>query len=133
MGRRSKQKSLPKDIFASAKAKDNFGMIFDSMLQCERFQQLRTRTKWMYVLCRVQARTEEGGKVLHEHGKSEGKIYPLNCFVFPAAHMERYGMLKQNGSKELKALEEAGFISTVEKNSHRQKVNVYQFSEKWKQ
>ena len=135
MGRRSKGTMPPKDIFASAKATDTFGMIFDSMLQCERFQELRNRTKWMYVLCRVQARSAEGKRALYKHGEAEGKTYPINAFVFPASHMERYGMLKQNGSKELKELEAAGFICVLENNSHRKmykKMNVYQFSENWK-
>ena len=133
MGRRSKgTEKPPKDIYASTKATDTFGMIFDSMLQCERFQELRNRTKWMYVLCRVQARSADGKRALYKHAETEGRTYPLNSFVFPAAHMERYGMLKQNGSKELKELETAGFISILENNSHRKKMNVYQFSENWK-
>ena len=112
----------------------NFAQVRDGLLQSAEFQALTVGERYFYITCLVQARTKKCSQCLYMHGREDGREEPYSklCFVFPAAHMKEYGYESGNGSKYLHALMEKGFIERVESNKHRQKVNVYRFTDKWK-
>lgn len=111
----------------------NWGRVYEGMIKSDAFQSLPISEKWFYVVCRVQAQSGEGRRYLFRHGQNEGRIYnPKTDFVFPPSHMAQYGYEKRNGYKLLKALQEKGFITKKEDNSHRKKIpNVYAFIHEW--
>lgn len=120
------------DTKASFGNKDYFGTVFVGMLKHSAYKKLSLAQKQFYSYCRVQSRSSEGQACLYNFSKESGIIYSKDCFVFPASHMKQYGIDRGNGSKLLKQLEAAGFIRTVENNKHRKKINVYEFSDEWK-
>lgn len=111
---------------------ETFGTIYKSMLVSEKFKELSLSARFIYCLCRCQLTSNNGRQTLYNHGKENNIDYPANCFVFPAKHIKEYGLDRSNVSKHLTELEKAGFIKRYEKNGHRWKVNVYQFSAEWK-
>ncbi|MBR6172760.1 MAG: hypothetical protein IKQ49_06270 [Eubacterium sp.] len=113
----------------------NFAMVRDGLLQSAAFQALTVGERYFYIVCLVQARTQKCGKCLYNHAREDGKEEPYSewSFVFPAAHMRAYGYDSGNGSRYLQMLTEKGFIERVENNKHRQRVNVYRFTTKWKE
>ena len=129
-----KSKSRSPDYNASmCGTHETFAMIYDSMLKHPAFIKLSPTAKIIYMLCRNQATCREGRQCLHEHSKRTGVTYPDSCFVFPAKQQEQYGYTgRANVSKYLNELTKAGFIKSYEKNQHRFKVNVYQFTSEWK-
>lgn len=120
------------DKNASLGNKDYFGTIFDGMLQHPQFKALTCGAKLFYCHCRVQAKSEHGRSCLYQHGKEFGRDYTDADFVFPASHLEKYGYDRSNASRYFKELEKAGFLIKKEKNQHMKKVNVYAFSDHWK-
>lgn len=115
---------------------DPFYQMHDSMEKSKQFLALKISAREMYRRCRNQAYCDEGmqtlGNYAAEVNKSEYKA-ENGYFVFPEKHMNQYGLDKGNGSKLLAILEKAGFIDCVERNGHRKKINVYRFSDRWKQ
>lgn len=130
MGRNKKPKY--RDIFASIGEKDYFGTLYDGMCKSNAYKSLSIGTKHFYTLCRVQAQSTHGKSCLYKHGKEFGIKYSENDFVFPASHLNMYGIDRSNASRYFKELEAAGFIDKKEKNKHMKKVNVYSFSSRWK-
>ena len=53
-------------------------------------------------------------------------------FVFPASHLKEYGIDRSNAVKWFHELEDNGFITVLEKNKNRRKMNVYSFSSGWR-
>lgn len=129
-----KSKSRSPDYNASMSGThETFAMMYDSMLKHPTFIMLSPTAKIIYMLCRNQATCKEGRQCLYNHSKKTGVIYPENCFVFPARHLEQYGYADRgNATKYLKELINAGFIKIYEQNGHRFKLNIYQFSSVWK-
>ena len=128
----AKKKQTYSDSFASTGIKDRFGTVFEGMAKNDRFKKLNPAVRMFYVLCRIESQTDKGKQCLYKHAKETGETYGANCFVFPASHQKEYGIKRQNGTAYFKALIEAGFIKVRENNSHRHKINVYCFSDKWK-
>lgn len=128
----AKKKTQKGDYFASAAPVDNFGMVYESMCAHDCYKALSLSAKQFYTLCRVQARSKQGRACLYRYAETEGKNFADACFVFPATHQERFGIKRQNGSKYMNELIEAGFVKIVERNAHRHRPNVYQFDSKWK-
>lgn len=132
MARKNKKPYKP-DYFASCgDEKDTFLICYDSMLISEQFRGLSLGAKLLYVFCRNQLTNRDGRKCLYNHAKETGFSYPENCFVFPAKHQEKYGLTRTNSYRYFQELIENGFIKKYEGNKHRWKVNVYQFSDEWK-
>lgn len=129
MGRRKKKY---RDVFASVGNNDYFGTIYDGMLQSKAYKSLSIGAKQFYTYCRVQSQSTHGKRCLYMHGKEFNDTYSENDFVFPASHLALYGLDRSNAFKYFKELEQAGFIDKKEKNKHIQKVNVYSFSNRWK-
>lgn len=124
-----------RDPAAMIEAGENsrYGTIGVRMMQSPQFRRLSMGAQRMYVYCRCQAQSKEGTKCLYKHCEEEGTTYShYTHFVFPAKHMALYGVDRGNGTRWLKELEAQGFIKKVESNKHRQKVNVYAFSTKWR-
>lgn len=130
--------------------KDNpyskFTMIHADLVLSPEFQALDHSSQYFYYCCRINAVTEEGWGALEKHTR-ESNIrmgqdesidlryrgdYKNGFFVMPASHMEKYGYSRQQGSKLMKKLVDAGFVEVVERNKHQQKMNVYRFSTKFK-
>lgn len=132
---RSKSKNHYHDTCASAGSKDTyFGTIYPGMLKSAAYKSLSPSAKALYACCRAQARSKEGTSCLYKHGQEYGREYDAGKdFVFPASHIETYGYKsRQNFSKYMKELVAAGFIYVKESNREQKKVNVYSFSDAWK-
>ena len=129
----ARKKQYKPDIYASAGNRDTFAMIYHDLIISDAFQSLTCAEKLFYVICRVQSRSQKGRECLYKHGIEEGVKYNEHDFVFPASHMKKYGYDRSNGQKYLKALIDKGFIKRKEQNNHRYKVNVYSFTDGWKQ
>lgn len=130
----SKAKKKPRytDKNASLGGRDYFGTIYDGMFQHPKFQSLTCGAKLFYCFCRVQAKSEHGRSCLYSHGKEYGITYTDADFVFPASHLEKYGYDRSNANRYFNELQKAGFLTKKEKNKHMKKVNVYSFSDRWK-
>ncbi len=123
-----------RDLYASLDADDRtFTRIYPGLITSQAYQNLSLGAKHFYVLCRCQAASKEGRQVLFNHGKEYGIQYGESDFVFPASHLEKFGIKRQNSWKYFKELEETGFIEKREENKHLKRVNVYSFSTRWKQ
>lgn len=130
MSRRRKQTYY--DRMASAGAKDHFGTLYDGMCKNRQFQALSVGARLFYVLCRVQSKSTQGTSCLYKHGKEENITFSEYDFVFPSSHLQQYGIDRSNANRYFKQLEETGFIEVKENNQHRRKINVYSFSDKWR-
>lgn len=128
----AKKKRYEQDYCASAEGQDYFCKFYVGMTKHDAFIKLETCAKMMYVYCRVQAISSDGKRALYKHAENEGKRYSPNAFVFPSSHFEKYGLERSNAAKQLKKLEESGFIKVIERNAHRHKPNVYEFSAEWR-
>lgn len=112
---------------------DPFGIVCESMCKTKAFQDLPPSVKVMYVYCRVQSMSVDGRRCLYQHAKQYERTYSTDCFVFPASHMERFGLDRRNAKKQINHLVNAGFLEIVESNRQQKVVNVYCFSSKWKE
>jgi hypothetical protein len=121
-----------KDPYASIGDRDYFGTLYDGMCRSKAYQSLSIGAKQFYTLCRVQAKSTHGKSCLYKHSEEYGITYTEHDFVFPASHLNMYGVDRSNASRYFKELEAAGFIDKKEKNKHIKKVNVYSFSNRWK-
>lgn len=128
----SKRKTKYFDVYASRDSNDYYGTVYDGMCKSKEFLQLSIGARYFYIMCRVESRSSKGKACLYKHAQSENTTYTDNCFVFPKSHQEAYGLTHANCCKYLTELEKAGFISTIENNKHRRIVNVYAFSNQWK-
>lgn len=117
---------------ASAVDGDTFGTLYDSMLKNKKFQDLNIGARFFYVCCRVQSQSKQGKQCLYKHAEEYKRNYNENVFVFPSDHLAKYGIQRNNAPKLFAQLEEAGFIKKLECNNHQHKVNVYTFTDAWK-
>ena len=122
------------DLNACIKGKYNsYGTMFESMCESKAFQNLSASAKNLYMLCRVQAHTNKGKSCLYKHKSENGFEYNHEKdFVFPASHLIRFGVDRSNARKIFNELIKAGFLTKREENNKIHKVNVYSFSDKWK-
>lgn len=120
------------DVYASTKKTDKFGTVFDGMCRSRAYQSLSIGARQFYTLCRVQSRSEHGKACLYKHASENGTTYSENDFVFPAKHLDYYGVKRSNATRYFKELTAAGFIERKEQNKHMKRVNVYSFSRRWK-
>lgn len=126
--------------YASAKLLcdgDNYGTVFQSMLQHDKFKGLSLNAQRLYIICRVQAQTNENSRILYNlkrdstfNGKENPSDYGQK-FVLPAKHQKDYGLNYKNTTRYFKELIDAGFIKLIENNAHRRIANVYAFSHEW--
>lgn len=128
----SKNRPKYNDKYASLIKGENYGTIFESMCLSAAYQSLGNGAKQFYTMCRVEARSKQGGACLYKHSNEYGITYNENDFVFPSSHLRKYGYDRSNASHLFDELEAAGFVIRKEKNKHIRKTSVYSFSEKWK-
>ena len=121
-----------KDSRASINGKDYFGTVYDGMCRSKKYRNMTIGAKHFYTLCRVQAKSTHGKACLYKHSNEYGITYNENCFVFPSSHLAMYGVDRSNACRYFKELEGAGFIKKIESNKHIKKINVYEFSDGWK-
>lgn len=126
-----------KELYASKKhgRYDNYGRLYVSMFESEKFQNMSINARLLYVICRVQAASQDGKACLFRHGEEHERHYDITRhFVFPAKHKERFGIKdRRNANRWIKELIDNGFIEIVENNQKQRKVTVYAFSDKWQQ
>lgn len=129
----AKKRKDNRDLYASLDADDRtFTRIYPGMIKSQAYQNLSLGAKHFYVLCRCQAASKEGRQVLFNHGREYGIRYDENDFVFPASHLEKFGIRRENSWRYFKELKEGGFIEKKEGNKPLKRVNVYSFSTRWK-
>ena len=125
--------SRPKPpTYASTGTSDNFGRLYVSMVQSGAFQALSMKARYFYMLCTIQAASTQGKRALYQYADAEGETFGEACFVFPREHQKKFGYMGKDANRYFDELEQAGFIETVRQNNHRRKMNVYRFSDKWK-
>lgn len=131
MPRRKKNASY--QDYSGAERGETFGRLYGSVLKSERYKTLSIGARNLYCCCIAQASSNEGRQCLFKHGEENGSNYILGRdFVFPARHLSEYNIDRSNAVKWFRELEDAGFITVLEKNKNRRKMNVYSFSSGWK-
>ena len=119
--------------YSGTEKNETFGRLYGSVLKSEQYKQLSIGAKYLYCCCRAQESTKEGRQCLFQHGDENGTAYIAGRdFVFPASHLEKYGINRSNSVRWFRELENAGFITVRERNKNRRKMNVYSFSSGWK-
>ena len=126
-----------------------WGRLYVDMLKAKPFQSLSVPARQFYFVCLANMHDDKARASLQRHIKdtrdpveAAGNIYYLDIdkyldyengfFIMPAKHMEQYGYSRQNGYRLMRELIGAGFVTKIESNKHRKKVNVYKFSDAWK-
>ena len=118
---------------AAGKYNKYFFPIRDSMIKHPAFIGLKHRTKWVLFCCLMQTQEGKAKASLYKHAEENGRQYDFDhCFVFPDKQMRSYGLEPRHARDELKELEKRGFIKKIEGNKERREVNVYQFTDSWK-
>lgn len=133
--------------------KSNWTPVVDDMLTSEKFYKVLTPGEQLfYIKCLSQWKTKQCKECLYKaleerynaigEPKSKEDLalmvynpqnrYGKDLFVFPSKHAKRYGYTSAYISKTLKALEEKGYIKTFQNGQYQHKVNIYEFSSKWK-
>ena len=127
-----KRKTEYKDNMASYDGIGHYGTLYESMLKSSAYKSLSIGAKQFYTMCRVQAKTSRATASLYKHGQAFNRLYNKNDFVFPSTQLEEYGIKRQNAHTYFKELIEKGFITVKENNQKQRIINVYSFSDKWK-
>lgn len=133
--------------------KSNWSPVTDDMLTSKKFYEVLTPgEQLLYIKCLTQWKTKQCKECLYKaleeryNALGENKTkedlafmvynpqnrYGKDLFVFPVKHAKRYGYTSANLSKTLKGLIEKGFITIYQPGKKQQKVNIYEFSNKWK-
>lgn len=86
----------------------------------------------MLIYCLMQTQAGDARATLIKHGEESGREYDIHCFVFPDKQMRKYGLEPRHARPALNNLIDKGFIEKIEGNKDRRLVNVYQFTDKWK-
>lgn len=131
-----------------------FARVSADLLKSEKFQDLSPACKYFYIVLMAYKYTSMQQECLYEYKKKiheemgEPEIlykYDLNRevhdpeapeFVFPRKHYEQFGFSKAYVHKYMTELREHGFIkkkTITEKQFFDKKVNLYEFSNEWKQ
>ena len=132
MGKR-KRPYRPKGFESTGKPNDTSANIYNSMLLSPAFLDLTKNQRLLYVCMKDQY-----------YGKRKpGKDYPDieqlqgdDLFYFNCKTAELYGICTRANHgqlyRDIKALEEHGFIETVSSGKNARKKSIYRYSEKWK-
>lgn len=127
-----KRKSI-NDYAGSFDADDRFfGRLYPGLMSSEEYKSLSLGARQFYCICRAQAASTQARRCLYNHGKVYERTYPEGCFVFPASHIESFGVGRRNAQKYFKELIRCGFVEIVEANHFQRLPNVYKFSASWK-
>ena len=126
-------------VLARRSSSDTFGTLYEVMFTDPAFLELSNPAKLLYLACRCHATSKRAIQCLYNFLSSEGKTpYPFEDarygmqFVFPESHLKLYGFSRQHAAKYFKELVKAGFLDKVESNGHRFKMNLWEFSDRWK-
>lgn len=120
--------------FCGDDAKDHFFFpLRHSMIIHPAYISLSLYEKNILLCCMMQTQAGDAKATLLKHGNDYNRDYDiLHCFVFPDKQMKSYGLEPRHARPALNRLEEKGFIEKIEGNKDRRLVNVYRFSDKWK-
>lgn len=133
MSRRKSGKRPPKsDYYAALDANDHYGTVFRSMVTSSQYNALSVGARHFYTLCRVQAQSEEGRRCLYQQAQHTGITSEAGWFVFPAKHLAACRVDRSSASRWFKELEKRGFVECIQRGKYNFSVNVYRFSDKWK-
>ena len=126
MGKNKKTSNTAKWESTKAGA-EHFTRIHDSLLISKAFTGLNARQRVLYIYMKSQYK---GEKVTKDTPNGNKDQFRFNW----AFQQEKYKLYtnKETFYKDIKALEESGFIICAENNRNLRKCNVYQFSDEWK-
>ncbi|WP_029231590.1 hypothetical protein [Butyrivibrio sp. VCB2006] len=142
MGRR-KNKYTPKHFESSSgggkfinqlgkEQPDTSSNIYESMLQSKQFKSLTNKQKILYVYCKSQYYGKRKPK--HDYEK-QGLYQEESYFYFNIQRALDYDLYTKSGHsdfyKDMKALEEKGFIKKIKSGKAHKEKNIYQFSGEW--
>lgn len=101
--------------------KDKFTQLYISMLESDEYLSLTTTQQQLLTFM-----------VSQTHNKELIKDYGMNAFYFNRAIQKKFRLTnKHQNIKNIKALEEKGFIKILENNKHNKRKNIYSLSSKW--
>ena len=141
----SRKRTFPTKLYATAGRyevngtfrDDTFAQIYESVLRSEAFQSLAPRVQMLYIYTRMQEmgkrkpNRELKNTMVEEFVKSE------DYFFFPsnvaAQYTSRYNSKQSNLYKDMRTLEEHGFIDIVISGRNTRTKSVYRHSDRWKQ
>lgn len=124
---------------------NGFAMLYADLRMSEQFKGLSGAAQRFYTDCRINASRQAARKSLAAHVREDMQgedhtviemtiknMLDTGCFVMPAKHLELFGYTRQQGYNYMLELQKAGFVEVVERNKHRRKENIYQFSTNFK-
>lgn len=101
---------------------EKFAQVYLSMLESDEYLSLTTTQQQLLTFMVSQIHNKE----LIKGG------YGMNAFYFNRAIQRKFNLTnKHQNIKNIKALEEKGFIKTLENNRHNKRKNIYSLSSKW--
>lgn len=110
---------------------DTSATMFESMLRSHAYCDLSDKQRILYVLCKAQYYGKKHPEKDYEEFEGNEYFY-LNFGEVVSA----YQLYTEKGHsrfyKDMKALEEHGFIEKVKSGQNSRDKNVYKFSEKWR-
>ena len=127
-----KPKYKPKSFESTGSSKDTSANIYESMLTHPAFLALTKNQRFLYVCCKAQYY----GK--RKPGRDHPEVKDLqsdNHFYFSRYDAIKYGITKGKGNtefyKDLKALEDRGFIDKVVSGKATKSKSIFRFSDRW--
>lgn len=124
-----------------SKAKDVSANIYISMLQSRAWHNLTGKQKELYLYCKAQYFGEKKTKKQHtttlEEINGEKPDLSKRFTMNRSKWCECYGLYTENTQKyfykDIKALQDNGFIKTLESGKTTRTKNIYEFSDKWRE
>lgn len=122
----------------NGKEPDTFTRIYESVLISEAFQDLSPQVQMLYICMRAQYYGKR--KPNREYDESFilwDQIKTDDCFFFSrhmaSKYMKKYEKNSSRLYRDIKVLEEHGFIETVFSGKSSKSKSVYKYSDKWKE
>lgn len=111
---------------------DTSANIYESMLQSKAFKSLTAKQQILYVYCKSQYYGKRKPKKDYE---KQGLYQEETCFYMNWGKALDYNLYTQSSSRnfyrDMKKLEEMGFIEKLKSGQDHKEKNVYKFSGKW--
>ena len=112
------------------KQKESFAKVYESMLQSNAFKSLNAKQQILYIYCKLQYY----GK--RKPSKDYKEQFQENtCFYMNWGKALDYNLYTESSSRnfyrDMKKLEEKGFIEKLKSGQKHKEKNVYRFSDKW--
>lgn len=123
----------PKSFESTGKVNDTSANIYDSMLMSKSFLHLTKNQRLLYVYMKNQYYGKR--KPCKDHPDIE-ILQGDDLFYFSMGMAEKYGLYKKGSQgqfyKDIRAIEEHGFIKTIVNGKVKKEKSIYCFSDEWK-